>query len=132
MKAARIDQRELPELGGRPVAVLGDGRIAVAVHQGAALETWSLDASGVLSVSSPAMKLGFSVSRFLEFDGALLGEGDGTLVLVGGGDPLSVLGIGERPCSLWLQRSSLGTPTREGVWVARGVSGAWWLPFRNP
>ena len=132
MKAARIDQRELPELGGRPVVVLGDGRIAVAVDQGAALETWSLDASGVLSVSSPAMKLGFSVSRFLEFDGALLGEGDGALVLVGAGDPLSVLGIGERPCSLWLQRSSLGAPTREGVWVARGVSGAWWLPFRNP
>ncbi len=132
VKVARIDQRELPELGVRPVAVLGDGRIAVAVQQGTALETWVLDASGVLSISAPAVKLGFSVNRFLEFDGALLGEGDGALVLVGAAAPLTVLGTGERPCSLWLQKSSLGAPTREGVWVARGASGAWWLPFRNP
>ena len=132
VKAWRIDQRELPELGGRPVVVLADGRIAVAVQQGAALETWALDASGVLSVSGPVVKLGFNVNRFLEFDGALLGEGDSALVLVGPADPLAVLGIGERPCSLWLQKTSLGAPTREGVWVARGVSGAWWLPFRNP
>ncbi|MFM8879727.1 MAG: hypothetical protein ACKOKG_11450, partial [Verrucomicrobiota bacterium] len=102
------------------------------VQQGAALETWALDASGVLSVSGPVVKLGFNVNRFLEFDGALLGEGDSALVLVGPADPLAVLGIGERPCSLWLQKTSLGAPTREGVWVARGVSGAWWLPFRNP
>ena len=132
LKATRIDQRELPELGVRPVVVLADGRIAVAVQQGVALETWALDDSGLLSVAAPAVKLGFSVNRFLEFDGALLGEGDGALVLVGASGPLSVLGTGERPCSLWLQRSSLGIPTREGVWVARGASGAWWLPFRNP
>jgi hypothetical protein len=77
--------------------------------------------------------LGFTVNRFLEFDGSLLGEGDGSLVFVDTfANPLRVQARGERPCSLWLDRGNLAVPTPSGVWVARGVSGAWWLPFRNP
>lgn len=133
IKARRIAERELPDLGGYPVVVLGDGRIAVGAEQGTVLETWALDASGSLTPVASGLKLGFSVNRFLEFDGALLGEGDGSLVLVDTlANPLRVQAQGERPCSLWLDRVRLGVPTPGGLWVARGVSGAWWLPFRNP
>lgn len=132
--ARRIAERELPELGARPLAVLPDGRIAVTVASGAALETWALDASGALVTVAPAFKLGASVTQFFAFDGLLLGEGDGSLVLVGADPsaPLAVLARGERPCSLWLTRANLCAPVRSGVWVARGVSGAWWLPFGSP
>lgn len=132
--ARRIAQRELPDLGAHPLAVFPDGRIAVTVDKGAALESWMLDASGTLVTSAPAFKLGSSLTQFFPFDGLLLGEGDGSLVLVGG-DPagsLRVLARGERPCSLWLNRANLTTPTPSGVWVARGASGAWWLPFLAP
>jgi hypothetical protein len=133
IKARRIAERELPDLGAYPVAVLGDGRIAVGFEQGMTLETWALDDGGTLKPVAPAVKLGFTVNRFLEFDGVLLGEGDGSLVLVDTlANPLRVQARGERPCSLWLDRGTLAVPTPAGVWVARGVSGAWWLPFRNP
>jgi len=133
IKARRIVERELPDLGAYPVAVLADGRIAVGFEQGTTLETWALEAGGSLTTVAPRVKLGFTVNRFLEFDGALLGEGDGSLILVDTlANPLRVQARGERPCSLWLDRSNLGIPTARGLWVARGVSGAWWLPFRNP
>lgn len=133
VKARRITERELPDLGAYPVAVLDDGRIAVGVRQGAALETWALDSEGILKTVAPAVTLGFTVNRWIQFDGTLLGEGDGSLVLVDAAQPpLRVLAIGERPCSLWLNRSILTSPTIGGLWVARGVSGAWWLPFRLP
>lgn len=133
IKARRIVERELPDLGAYPVAVLADGRIAVGFEQGTALETWALEFGGSLTTVAPRVKLGFTVNRFLEFDGALLGEGDGSLILVDTlANPLRVQARGERPCSLWLDRSNLGIPTSGGLWVARGVSGAWWLPFRNP
>jgi hypothetical protein len=133
IKARRIAERELPDLGAYPVVVLGDGRIAVGFEQGMTLETWALDAGGTLKPVAPAVKLGFTVNRFLEFDGSLLGEGDGSLVLVDTlANPLRVQARGERPCSLWLDRGNLAVPTSAGVWVARGVSGAWWLPFGNP
>lgn len=133
IQARRIADRELPDLGAYPVAVLGDGRIAVGSKQGTALETWTLGADGILKPVDSHVKLGFTVNRFLEFEGTLLGEGDGSLVLVDTlANPLRVQARGERPCSLWLDRANLGVPTSEGLWVARGVSGAWWLPFRNP
>ena len=132
--ARRIDQRELPDLGAYPVAVLGDGRIAVGTGQGTAVETWALDSEGRFATVAPALKIGFTVNRFIEFPGLLLGEGDGSLVLLDGADasPLRLLGSGERPCSLWITRSILAGPTARGVWVARGASGAWWLPLRAP
>ena len=133
IKARRIVERELPDLGAYPVAVLADGRIAVGFEQGTALETWALESGGSLTTVAPRVKLGFTVNRFLEFDGALLGEGDGSLILVDTlANPLRVQARGERPCSLWLDPANLGIPTSGGLWVARGVSGAWWLPFRNP
>jgi hypothetical protein len=46
--------------------------------------------------------------------------------------PFRVVARGERPCSLWLNRPSLTPPTPQGMWVARGVSGAWWVPFTAP
>jgi hypothetical protein len=132
--ARRIAQRELPDLGAHPLTVLPDGRIAVTVDKGAALETWALDASGSLVTVTPAFKLGAALTQFFAFDGLLLGEGDGSLVLVGA-DPAGALRVfarGDRPCSLWLTRANLTTPTTSGVWVARGASGAWWLPFTAP
>jgi hypothetical protein len=77
--------------------------------------------------------LGFTVNRLMQFDGAWLGEGNGSLVLVDSAQvPLRVVAVGDRPCSLWLNRSNLTPPTPGGLWVARGLSGAWWLPLRSP
>ena len=133
LSARRIVEREIPDLGAYPVSVLGDGRIAISINQGTAFETWSLDSGGELTTVAPAVKWGFTVNRFIEFGGALLGEGDGALVLVDTATaPLRVVARGERPCSLWLNRPNLATPSPDGMWVARGVSGAWWLPFSRP
>jgi hypothetical protein len=134
VKTRRIAERALPDLGAYPVSVLADGRIAVASQQGVSLETWALDSGGALGTVAPAVKLGFTVTRLLEFNGALLGDGDGALVLVEASEaaPLRVVARGERPCSLWLNRPNLTPPTPQGMWVARGVSGAWWVPFSAP
>lgn len=133
LKARKISDRGLPDLGAHPVAVLGDGRIGVCAKRGTVLETWALDPVGILETVAPAVALGFTVDRFIPFEGGLLGEGDGSLVLVDSTQaPFRVVAVGDRPCSLWIDRSSMTPPTPSGIWVARGVSGAWWLPLRSP
>ncbi len=135
LTASYITSLPLPTNGSRPLLIREDGKIllgraAATTNDLPALETWAVNRAGTFSKYG-STTLAATAEEFHSF---------GELLIVPASDQyfhfdlshlpeLTSPGVVERPCGLYFDWSKADASTTTGLWIPRGQSGLWSIPW---
>jgi len=132
--ASLVDSLGLPANWPRPVLVRDNGQVligrpAATTGDVPALEAWALTLEGRF-MRQATLPTGTPVQQVRAFDDVLVAETGDRFLFLSPGSPaeLSLLGTGERPCSLGAELTTGAASATTGLWLARGFNGLWHVP----
>lgn len=95
------------------------------------VEAWALTPDGQFARQG-SLATGSAVTAFREFADVIVASSASDFLFLSpqGTDPLTLTGVGVRPCTLWTGPESGDATAAGGLWLPRGAYGLWHVPVQ--
>ena len=135
VSASLVGRQSLAPAGRRmPVLVRANGVVWIGqatppADGGPTLEAWALTADGQFARQG-SLATGSPVTAFREFADVVVASSASEFLFLSpqGTSPLTLIGVGGRPCTLWTGPEAGDATAAGGLWLPRSAYGLWQVP----